>query len=413
MESFKPLTKCRACKSSQLVKYLSLGNIPLSNNLDNTKQESFDSERYLLEIVLCEDCGLSQLSIIVDPEKLYSHYMYRSSINKGYVEHCRKMAKTLKTEYGLDSSCFHIDIASNDGALLKEFNDEIGLEILGIDPAKNLARIAQEGGVPTLDDFWTVKLAKSITEVCGKAHLITATNVFAHIDDMQGFLIACHESLHKNGILVIECPYYPKQLDSLDYTQTYFEHLSYITLSPIYDVCKTHQLKVIDATIHPIHGGSIRIIIAKEESVLVATDNVRLFLDYEYDSKLTKSGTYFNWVQEVNESIKSIQGNIADIILKGQKIAGFSASAKGNILLNTTQLSQYLDYIVDETPEKIGKYSPGTGLKIVGMDILLNDPPDYLLLLSYNFKDEIIKKVKELGYKGRFILPIPKFEIIE
>jgi len=415
MESYKHHIICRACNSKNLKRYLNLGLTPLSNNLNNIKEESISCERYPLEIMLCEDCGLSQLSIVVNPEKLYSYYTYRSSINKGYISHCREMAKILKKEYGLDKNSFHIDIASNDGALLKEFKEEIGLKVLGIDPSKNLARIAQEGGIPTIDDFWSLNIAKQVESVCGKADLITATNVFAHVDNIREFLEACKSVIKKNGIIVIECPYFPLQMENNDYTQTYFEHLSYVTVTPVDILSKLLGLQIIDLEIFPIHGGTIRFTIANNNSLLHPTEKVAEFLDKEYDSGLTDLKKYRKWGEENVFFLQEEIWNKIDMLKESDYIiAGFSASAKGSILLNSVGLNyRYIDYIIDETPEKQEKFVPGTGIPIVAMNELQNNPPNYILLLSYNFKDEIIEKIRKTGYKGKFIVPIPKFQIID
>jgi SAM-dependent methyltransferase len=414
MESHKPHIRCRVCDSTELIEYLNLGNIPLSNNLNNTSEEALECERFPLSINLCKNCGLSQLSIVVNPNKLFANYFYRSSINKGYVKHCREMAKSLKKEYQLDQDSFHIDIASNDGSLLKEFKEEIGHKILGVDPAKNLARIAQEGGIPTLDDFWTIETAKDIVNVCGKADLISATNVFAHVDKIQEFLLACKHSIKPNGIIVIECPYFVEQFKNTDYTQTYFEHLSYITVTPIHQLCRSLNLKIIHLDTWNIHGGTIRFTIANENSLHFEDDSLGHFLDKEYDRGYNNLKIYRKWAERISVFQEKLYYEITDLLEKDYNISAFSCSAKGNILLNTVGLSNHhIDYIIDETPEKIGKFFPGTGIEIFGIDQLLKEPPDYLLLLSYNFKDEIIEKVKKLGYKGKFICPIPNFEIID
>jgi hypothetical protein len=410
MESFKPHTKCRACSSTKLTKYLNLGQIPLSNNLCDSKLDSLNAETFPLEIMLCQDCGLSQLSIVVNPEKLFAHYVYRSSINKGYVDHCREMAKTLKERYGLDDKSFIIDIASNDGALLREFKEEIGSQVLGVDPAKNLAKMASEQGIPTIDEFWTKELSTSIKETCGRADIITATNVFAHVDDIVLFLEACKIAIKPTGLIIIECPYFPIQIGNIDYTQTYFEHLSYITFTPIYNLCRKIGLHVRNVETQDIHGGTIRFYLSLTQFPN-NPDNIIKYIGNEEHLNLEK---YFKWGENVMEFEDELYYNIQDLKEQDKTIAGFGASAKGNILLNTVGLNdQHLEYIVDETPEKQDKYSPGLGLKIVGMEELLNNPVDYLLILSYNFKDEIIKKVKGKGYKGKFIVPIPKFEIVD
>lgn len=414
MENYKHHTKCRACDSTSLELFLDLGRIPLSNNLENTQKEAIESERFPLQIMICKDCGLSQLSVIVNPEKLFGTYFYRSSINQGYVKHCQELAEKVKKEYEIGLESFHVDIASNDGTLLKEFQKITGSKILGIDPAKNLARIAQEGGVPTLDDFWSKILAEQIVNTCGKADLITATNVFAHVDNIQEFLEACKIVLKKNGVLMIECPYFPYQVQNDDYTQTYFEHLSYMMVSPIYIVCENLDLNIVNVQIEKIHGGSIRLTIAHKDSLICKEPIVNVFLDGEFEGGFLNPETYHKWASKIDLFQDNIYNEITDLIERDFQIAAFSASAKGNILLNTIGLNHtHINYIVDETPEKMDKYSPGNGIIIVGTEEIQVNPPDYLLILSYNFKDEIIEKVRKLGYKGKFIIPIPRFKIIE
>lgn len=410
----KPHTHCRACGSNNLVKYLSLGDIPLANNLENTQEEAINAERFPLEIMLCTDCGLSQLSVVIDPEKLFSYYTYRSGINGGYIKHCRQMAKDLKEKYNLNKDSFVIDIAGNDGTLLLEFWEELKCLTLNVDPATNLADISFKRGIRTLNEFWSKKVAEYIAET-EKADVIIATNVFAHVDNIKEFLEAAKIALKPNGILVIECPYVVDHIEKLEYTQTYFEHLSYMSITPIYILCEQLGLKILDVEKQDIHGGTIRITITPEDSILRDSEyRPGKYLDFEYDGKYLSLKTYKEWAEKVKKSIYNLAMDIGVLKLQGKKIAGFSASAKGNTLLNSALLNhELIDYIIDETPEKQTKYSPGTGIPIIGIDVLKNGAPDYLILLSWNFKDEIMEKCRKLGYKGKFIIPIPEFQIID
>lgn len=409
----KPVTSCRACGSNHLTKYLDLGPMPLSNNLENSSLSAKLSERFPLQILICEDCALSQLSVVVDPEKMFSNYVYRSSVNKPYIDHCRKMATTLKKKYYLDSNSFHIDIAGNDGALLKEFKEEIGLKVLNVDPASNLAAIAEAQGIPTIADFWSKDVAEEIKVRYGKADLITATNVFAHVDDMYGFLLNVKGTLKNKGVCVIECPYIIENMNVLAYNQTYFEHLSYISLSPINNLCKSLDLEIIDAEKQHIHGGSIRITIAKKEQYPQAP-NVAYLLNDEMIGGYNSSKKYLNWAGEVYYNIQSVTEEILKLKKSGASIVGIAASAKGNTLLNCMSLStDIIDVIVDETSEKIGKFSPGTGIPIVHKRYFAKNSPDYCIILAENFAGPLMKKAREAGFKGKFIISLPKFEILE
>lgn len=407
MEIVKKHTNCRACGSDKLKVYLDLGDIPLANNLENTQEDAINAERFPLQVMLCEQCGLSQLSRVISPEKLYAYYTYRSDVNEGYKKHCREMAKTLKQRYNLNEFSFIVDIAGNDGTLLKEFSYEIGCDLLNIDPAENLTEICKNRGIPAWNVFWNYEIAKALK---GQADVITATNVFAHVDNIKDFLEGVKIALKPTGVLVIECPYMGDHLEKMEWTQVYFEHLSYMSVRPVIELCKQVGLHLVNVEHQDIHGGTIRLYISLNQFPAVP-DHI-LYYIFSEEKKTIK--TYRKWAEEVNQMIYDLSLEIGSLKYKGAKIAAFSASAKGNTLLNSALLDyRSIDYIVDETEEKIGKYSPGTGILIVTPNALLIDPPDYLIILSWNFKDEIMEKCRKWGYKGKFILPIPKFEIVE
>lgn len=407
----KPHTQCRVCGSKKLTMYLDLGQIPLANNLENTKEKAINAPRYPLEIMLCEDCGLSQLSTVIDPEKLFAYYTYRSSVNGGYVKHCRQMAEKLKEKYNLNEDSFIIDIAGNDGTLLKEFRAEIGCDVLNIDPAENLTTICKNDGIPAWSVFWNYEVAKALR---GQADVITATNVFAHVDNIKEFLEAVKLALKPNGICVIECPYIVDHIKKMEWTQTYFEHLSYMSVGPIHILCNGIGLKMISVEHQEIHGGTIRMIIAHKDSVYETDDTPEWYFDFEMDAHYDSITVCKEWSEKVKKSIYSLSMDIGILKIKGNKIAAFAASAKGNTLLNAALLDyNTIDYIVDETPEKIGKYSPGTGIPIMSVYSLISTPPDYLIILSWNFAEEIVQKCRNLGYKGKFILPVPQFKITD
>ncbi len=401
----KPHTKCRCCGSYKLVKYLDLGLMPLANNLEFKSKDALEKERFPLQVMFCKDCSLSQLSVVIDPEKMFSYYTYRSSVNGGYINHCKQMAKDLMIE----KDDFVIDIAGNDGTLLKQFKEYGNCKVLNVDPASNLTAIAEANGIESINDFWGLEVAKSIVEKHGKADVITATNVFAHLDDIRGFLIACKEALSDDGLIIIENPYLIDFLENMEFDTVYFEHVTYWSLTPLVKLCKSLGLEVTNCEKQNIHGGTMRYTIQNNHNHIFNNINNTL----ESEKKYTQTETYLDWSNQVKELTQNFASNLYELKKQGFKIAGFAASAKGNTLLNYAKINtDIMDFIADETPEKIGKFSPGTGIPIVNKQEILKQKPDYIVILSWNFKDEIMKKLIDIGYNKKFIIPIPEFKLI-
>ena len=412
----RPHTNCRACGSDGLTKYLDLGLMPLANNLEITSLRAKEVDRFPLQVMLCEDCGLSQLSVVIDPGKMFSYYTYRSGINGGYISHCKEMAHELLGKYQKPGGFFHIDIAGNDGTLLKCFKEVSTSEYkcLNVDPASNLAAIAEHDGIPTLVDFWGLLTADDIKYQHGQADLITATNVFAHVNSIAEFLMAASMALKTEGVLVIECPYIVDFICNFEFDTVYFEHLSYMSVMPIKRLCETVGLKVISVEQQNIHGGTIRVTIARERSLHQMSDSVARFCDVETSGGFGRIETYQEWASDVKRAIQLFHNNLLDLKRNGFRIAGYGASAKGNTLLNSAGINtDIVDYIIDSTPEKIGKFSPGTGIPIKHPQELMKEEPDYLLILAWNFKETLMDNARKLGFKGKFIIPIPNFIITE
>lgn len=401
---YKQHTNCRVC-NGDLTEYINLGNLPLSNNLCSSPVEH--ASTYPLKVMLCNDCGLSQLSIVIDPQTLFGHYVYRSSINKGYVDHCRQMALDLTKQYGLTGESFHVDIAGNDGALLREFKNVLGLKILNVDPAENLGAICQATGIPTLTYFWSSETARRVLNGFGQADLITATNVFAHVDDVYDFLEGVRLLLKPEGVCILEFPYLLDFIRNNEFDTIYFEHLSYFSIRPLVRLAEKVGLAVMKVEGQNIHGGSVRVHIGQGP----VDKSVKQYMLKEYE---VTQETYQHFAESAHLVIRQFSYELNKLRIAGKKIAGFAASAKGNTLLNCAAVTcGTMKYIVDETPEKIGKYSPGTHIPIVSMIELQQNPPDYLVILSWNFKEDIISKVKAAGYTGKFIIPIPEFQILD
>jgi SAM-dependent methyltransferase len=406
---YKNHTQCRVCNSEKLTAYLDLGMLPLSNNLATSPFDPIHNQKFPLKVLLCEACGLSQLSVVIDPQVLFGHYVYRSSISTGYVEHCKQMAKDLQKKHGLTKDSFHIDIAGNDGALLEQFKKVIGHKVLNVDPAENMGALCDALKIPTLTFFWGMDVARRIVNGFGQADLITATNVFAHVDNVKEFIQAAKHVLKPDGVLVLEFPYLIDFIENGEFDTVYFEHLSYFSIYPLTLLCQEAGLNVLNVEQQDIHGGSVRVTIGRGEPD--ETVAVYVKIERKYYSRLHK---YQGFAEDVHLSINNFYSGINKLKAAGNKIAGFAASAKGNTLLNCAGVTcGAIDYIIDQTPEKINKYSPGTFIPIVSMLELERNPPDYLVILSWNFSNEIMDKCREAGYRGKFIIPIPEFKIID
>lgn len=403
--TYKEHTECRVCGNQKLIPYIDLGMMPLSNNLCDNHDE--EAERYPLKVLLCTKCGLSQLSIVIPPEVMFSHYVYRSSISQGYKDHCREMAISLKEKHGLNENSFHIDIAGNDGALLAEFKKVVNSRMLNIDPAENLVAINEAQGIRQFTAFWGINAAIHLDNTSWpKADLITATNVFAHVDNVKDFIYSAKLVLSPTGVLVLEFPYLINFIENKEFDTIYFEHLSYFSIYPITLLCQQVGLQVLNVEPFDIHGGSVRVTIGYGTPDLTVSNYVIS------EAKYRNIDPYQEFAEDVHLNIGNFRKNILDLVYDGHSVSGFAASAKGNTLLNSAGISKcQMDFIFDETVEKIGKFSPGTRIPILGLKELTATMPDYLVILSWNFKDAIIKKCREAGYKGQFIIPIPKFEI--
>lgn len=408
------VSNCRICGSEDLIRYLDLGMMPLANNLAPSAAKAQQMQRFPMQVQYCQNCSLSQLTVVIDPREMFSHYTYRSSINKGYVKHCRQMAKSVGSSLNLGADDLVVDIAGNDGALLAEFKDELGVSVVNVDPAENIAAIAESIGIKTITDFWSADVANEILRSHGQPRLITATNVFAHVDDVRGFVAAAKLCLHEKGALMLEFPYGVDFIEHREFDTIYFEHLSYVLIEPVRRLAASLGMSVFDVQKQDIHGGTVRVFIGHEGAHEVLS-SVNTFVTAEKDGGYHDTAIYRQWNSEIDALISDLSEKLGALKSDGAKIAAFAASAKGNTLLNACRIdSATIDYIVDDTPEKIGKFSPGNGIPIVDRSVMSANPPDYLVILAWNFAREIIESTADFAASGgKYIIPIPAFKIID
>ncbi len=404
--------KCRIC-DNDLVKFLSLGSMPLANSFLSKDDLSKEEKRFPLETCFCGKCKLVQLSHVVDPKVMFKNYIYVSSTTKTFQLHFKNMAEEITKEFGLDKNSLVVDIGSNDGVLLRPFK-ESGIKTIGVEPAINVAKIAEENGIETINDFFGSNAVNRIIEKKGYVDVITATNVFAHISDIDDVAENVKKLLKKDGIFVIEIQYLMDTIEKMTFDNIYHEHLYYYTLISLNNFFKKHGMEVFNAKRVDSHGGSLRIFIKRKGDKHEVKATVNELLNYEKRKGVETIELYKNFADKVYSVRDKLVSYIKNIKKQGKKIAAYGAPAKGNTLLNFCNIgTNYLDYIVEDNELKIGLYTPGTHIPVLNSKALDDKMPDYILILAWNFAEEILEKTKRYSEQGvKFIIPLPEPRIV-
>lgn len=407
-KTVKKINNCRVCKSKYLLKVLSFGPTPLANAFLSNKQIDFQEFFFPLDVYFCKDCTFLQLGHIVSPKILFKDYVYVSSTSPVFVNHFKKLADEVFSKFSLNKNSLIIDIGSNDGILLKPFK-ELGARILGIEPVIKIANIAKKEGINTVSEFFSVNLSKKIIKTTGKAKIVTATNVFAHIDDLDEVIKGIKVLLEDDGVFIMEAPYLVDFIEKRYFDLVYHEHLSYWAIKPLITLFNRFDMTLFDVQKVDSHGGSIRIFVKKNGSLYKAQKSIDIFLKLEKEHKLDDKNTYLNYADLVLQNRLQLMKLLTNLKLKKKKIVGFGAPAKGNTLLNYFKVgSDLLDYIVDDSPFKQGLYTPGTHIPVFSAQKLKEDKPDYILILAWNFAKPIMEKYSWFEKEGgRFIIPVP------
>lgn len=410
--AFRTVSRCRICGGAVLDRYLDLGAMPLANAVRDPSETS-PEERYPLQVLFCPGCALSQLSVVVPPERMFRHYVYRSSVSETFRRHCAAFAAEAEAEAALAPGALVVDIGSNDGPLLTAFRGR-GFRVLGVDPARNLAVLAGAGGVETLPEFWSRATARHVVEGWGRPALVTATNVVAHVDDLADFLGGVAEALADGGLFALEVPYLADLVEKNEFDTVYHEHLSYFLLRPLLRAAEAAGLAPAYVRRIPIHGGGIRLYLRRGRAA-EAPQTVRATLAFEAEAGLYTMDPYRRFAREIDSIRRDLGEALRRLRAEGRRIAAYGASAKGAVLLNAVGATPDLvAYIVDDTPEKQGRLAPGTGIPIVPAERLEEDRPDLLLILAWNFVDEILAKTVAFNRDGgRYIVPVPALRYID
>ena len=404
-------TTCRSCGSSDLETIVEFGPTPLADQLLREDQLDDPEHSADLTLVVCRSCALAQISETVDPKILFfAEYPYFSSVSPSLMAHFRASAEAIIDRQGLDERSLVVEAASNDGYMLRNFAER-GVRVLGIDPAEAPAQAALDAGIPTIVDFFGTDLAPRVREEYGAADVFLGNNVLAHVPDLNGFVQGISELLTSEGIAVIEAPYVVDLVDHCEFDTIYHQHLCYFSITALVALFERHGLNLNDVERTKIHGGSLRLFVGRSDERSAAVDEL---LVSERERGFDGPDAYRSFAARIADLRDRLRVILDDVEAGGSSIAGYGAAAKGTTLMAFCGIdADDLDYVCDLSEYKQGRYMGGNHLPIVPPGRLAEDPPDYVLILAWNFAAEIMAQNQAFADGGgRFIVPVPDPEIV-
>jgi 2-polyprenyl-3-methyl-5-hydroxy-6-metoxy-1,4-benzoquinol methylase len=406
---------CRSCGAALDRVFADLGSSPLANSFLTETQLDQPEPFYPLCALLCEQCLLVQVPPVVSPDEIFGEYAYFSSVSQSFSQHAREYAEKMISQQGLGTSSRVVEVASNDGYLLRNFAEH-GIPVLGIEPAANVAAAAQDAGIPTRVEFFTSELAQTLAEAGEEADLVVANNVLAHVPDLNGFVAGLRTILAPGGVVTVEVPHLLRMIERTEFDAIYHEHLFYFSLLALERPFLEAGLTVFDVEEVPTHGTSLRIHACRsEESAERVVDRVAAMRERERAGGLDGLETYSSFEERVRRSKRALLEFLIAAKQEGKSIVGYGAAAKASTLLNFCGIrADFLDYVADRSPHKQGRFLPGSRLPVRPPEEIAVTRPDYLVLFAWNLAEEIVQQLSEVREFGcRFVIPLPEPTVLD
>jgi 2-polyprenyl-3-methyl-5-hydroxy-6-metoxy-1,4-benzoquinol methylase len=407
---------CRFCQNPLHHTFVNLGGSPISNDFLTLEQLDKPEKFYPLHTYVCDRCFLVQLPEVESREHIFGDgdYAYFSSYSESWLKHCQEYTDLMVERFGLDRSSQVIEIASNDGYLLQYFQQK-NISVLGIEPAPNVAAVAEAKGISTLTKFFGVQTATELVDLGKQADLLLGNNVLAHVPDLNDFVAGMKLLLKPEGVITIEFPHLLQLITQSQFDTIYHEHFSYFSFLTVEKVFAAHSLTLFDVEELSTHGGSLRIYARHSDNIkLDISDRVSELKIKEVASKLDRIDTYLDFTKQVESIKRQLLTFLVKAKNEGKSVVGYGAPAKGNTLLNYCGVrTDFIDYTVDRSPHKQGLFLPGTHILIMSPNWITETKPDYLLILPWNLRSEIIEQMAHIrDWGGKFVMPIPQLEIL-
>jgi len=404
--------RCRFCAAPLAFTMVDLGKSPLCQTMLSRSQLNEMEAFYPLHVYVCGECALVQLEEYVSPEDIFSDYNYFSSFSDSWLDHAQRYVRDMTQRFGLNPSSQVVELASNDGYLLQYFVER-GIPVLGIEPAANVAEAAKAKGVKTIVEFFDAKLGKRLADEGRRADLLLGKNVLAQVPDINSFVAGMKPLLAENGVITIEFPSLFTLIDANEFDTIYHEHFSYFSFTSACRIFEAHGLYIWDVEELPTHGGSLRIF-GCHAGARARTERAKAMLDYEQGRGVDDLATYASFGRQIERTKRRLLSFLIDAKDRGKTVVGYGAPGKGNTLLNYCGIrTDFLDYTVDRSPAKHGRFLPGTHIPVYEPERIFETRPDYVLILPWNLRDEISKQMSGISeWGGRFVVPIPDVEVI-
>jgi hypothetical protein len=403
---------CRLCGNNNLVTILHLNNTPLEDQFVSHEEKKIVQPVYPLDLAICEDCGYVHLPYIINPEASYTDYVYISGVTVGLRTHFDQYAKEIVNDFVTPEGALVVDLGSNDGSMLASFK-RLGMNTVGVEPASNIAALANESGLTTINAFFNNEVVMQILDAYGPASVVTANYMYANVDDVSGFTKNVAKLLSPEGIFVVQTGYHPEQMKINMFDYIYHEHFSYFTVEVLKNIYSKCGLELIHVEKIEPKGGSIRVVGQLENGNRIVDSSVEKTISEEHQAGMRKLETFQKFSLELAVLKRQLLDKLSQLKIAGKKIVGFGASHSTTTLLYNFEIAQFIEYLVDDNEMKQGLYSPGYHLPVYSSEKLYEDKPDYVVMLAWQHQTSITARHK--GYfdnNGHWIIPLPQLQIL-